>query len=105
MNSHLSSAFTTLAAVALLALAATSPAEARIECQGNFQVTKQNGLIATPYCEEEQIARVARSYGANVTPAEVHNNALKKVYLCQVYGYDNRLKGSCAGYSPEFYGH
>ena len=26
--------------------------------QGNFQVTKQNGLIATPYWEEEEIARV-----------------------------------------------
>jgi hypothetical protein len=104
MNRYIPSGFATLVAGALLALAAASPAEARIQCQGNFQVTKQNGLIATPYCEEEQIARVARSYGANVTPAEVHNNALKKVYLCQVYGYDTRLKGSCAGYAPELYG-
>jgi hypothetical protein len=105
MSRYLPSGFTMLAVAALLAFAVASPAEARIQCQGNFQVTKQNGLIATPYCEEEEIARVARSYGANVTGAEVHNDALKKVYLCQVYGYDNRLKGSCAGYSPEFYGH
>ncbi|HEX2447102.1 MAG TPA: hypothetical protein VHK26_02810 [Methyloceanibacter sp.] len=80
-----------------------SPADAKIECRGNFQVTKY-GLISTPYCEEEQIARVARSYGVNVTGAEVRNNALTKVYLCQVYGYDTRLKGSCAGYAPELYG-
>jgi hypothetical protein len=88
---------------ALLAVSLAAPAAARIECRGNFQVSKY-GLIATPYCEEEQIARVARSYGVRVTGAEVRSNALKKVYLCQVYGYDTRLKGSCAGYAPELYG-
>ena len=100
---HRLTGFATLAVTALLALAAVSPAEAKIECRGNFQVSKY-GLISTPYCEEENIARVARSYGARVTGAEVRNNALKKVYLCQVYGYDTRLKGSCAGYAPELYG-
>ena len=64
---------------------------------GQFPGHQENGLIATPYCEEEKIARVARSYGVNVTGAEVHNDALKKVYLCQTYGNDNRLKGSCGG--------
>jgi hypothetical protein len=103
LNRYLPSGFATLAVAALLALAAASPAAAKIECRGNFQVTKY-GLISTPYCEEEQIARVAQSYGARVTGAEVRNNALKKVYLCQVYGYDTRLKGSCAGYAPELYG-
>lgn len=103
MNGYLPS-LATFSATALLALAATSPAEARIQCQGNFQVTKQNGLIATPYCEEENIARVAQSYGIRVTPDEVHRNALKKVYLCQTIGDDSRLKGSCAGYAPDLYG-
>ena len=103
MNRHLLSGPATLAVAALLAVAVASPAAAKIQCRGNFQVTKY-GLISTPYCEEEQIARVAQSYGARVTGAEVRNNALKKVYLCQVYGYDLRLKGSCAGYAPELYG-
>ena len=103
MHRQLLSGAATLAATALLAISLASPAAARIECRGNFQVSKY-GLIATPYCEEEQIARVARSYGATVTGAEVRNNPLKKVYLCQVYGYDTRLKGSCAGYAPELYG-
>jgi hypothetical protein len=93
----------TLAAAAVLAVSFAAPAAARIECRGKFQVTKY-GLISTPYCEEEQIARVSRSYGARVTGAEVRNNPLTKVYLCQVYGYDTRLKGSCAGYAPELYG-
>lgn len=90
------------AATLLLALAAPEPASARIQCQGNFQITKY-GPIATPYCEEEQIAFVARSYGQQVTGAQVRNNPLTKVYLCQTLGYDSRLKGSCAGYGPDSY--
>jgi len=93
----------TLAVAALLAVAVTSPAAARIECRGNFQVSKY-GLISTPYCEEENIARVARSYGHRVSGAEVRNNPLKKVYLCQTIGDDVRLKGSCGAYSHELYG-
>jgi hypothetical protein len=73
-------------AVLLLTAMVTAPAEAGIECRGNFQVTKY-GLIATPYCEEELIAFVARSYGSKVTGAQVHNDPLTKVYLCQT----NRL--------------
>ncbi len=89
-------------AALLLAAMLVTPAEARIECRGNFQITKY-GPIATPYCEEEQIAFVARSYGSKVTGAQVHNDPLTKVYLCQTIGYDLRLKGSCAGYGPDSY--
>jgi hypothetical protein len=46
---------------------------------------------------------VARSYGSKVTGAQVHNDPLTKVYLCQTIGYDSRLKGSCAGYGPDIY--
>jgi hypothetical protein len=92
-----------IAVAALLAISLADPAAARIECQGNFQITKY-GPIATPYCEEENIAHVAQSYGWKVTAAEVHDNPLKKVYVCQILGHDNRLKGSCAGYGPENYG-
>lgn len=102
MHRHVLSGSATLAVTALLAIALASPAAARIECRGNFQITKY-GPIATPYCEEEQIARVAQSYGIRVTGAEVRRNALKKVYLCQTIGSDSRLKGSCAGYAPEQY--
>ena len=77
----------------IIVIAATGPAAVRIECRGNFQITKY-GPIATPYCEEEQIAYVARSYGQNVSGYQVRNDPLLKVYLCQTIGYDNRLKGS-----------
>lgn len=88
--------------VFLLATMLTAPAEARIQCRGNFQITKY-GPIATPYCEEEQIAFVARSYGQKVTGKQVRNDPLLKVYLCQTLGNDSRLKGSCAGYGPDSY--
>ncbi len=41
----------------------------------------------------------------NVTGAQVRNDALNKVYLCQTLGNDIRMKGSCGGYAPEVYGH
>jgi hypothetical protein len=72
--------------------------------QGEFQVTKY-GLIATPYCGDEEIARVANSYGRRVSAEEVHNNPLTKVYLCQTIGYDWRLQSPCAGYLPHGGGH
>ena len=91
------------AALTVAVLAAPGPAGARIKCQGEFQVTKY-GLLATPYCQEEQIAIVAQSYGWKVTASEVHNNPLTKVNLCQQFGNDVRLKGACASYSPDGYG-
>ena len=103
MRIHFKSGATGFAVAMLLAGAFAGPATARIECQGNFQISKY-GPIATPYCEEEQIALVAQSYGWKVTATEVHKNPLTKVYVCQNLGHDVRLKGSCAGYGPDSYG-
>jgi hypothetical protein len=83
-----------LVVVALLAIASLKPADATVRCQGNFQITKY-GPIATPYCEEEQIALVAQSYGWNVSTSEIHNNPLKKIEVCTALAGDTRLKGSC----------
>ena len=94
-------AFFSIAAFGFVAV--TPTAHAKIQCEGNFQMSKY-GPIATPYCEEEQIAKVARAYGSKVTGSQVRNDPLTKVYLCQLYGHDVRLKGSCAGYSPDSYG-
>ena len=90
------------AALTMAVLAAPGPAEARIKCQGQSQVTEY-GLLATPYCQEEEIARVARSYGWRGTASQVHRDPLTKVYLCQRFGGDVRLKGACGGYSPDAY--
>lgn len=86
--------------VAAVAASATSPATARVTCKGIFQVTK-NGLISTPYCQDQQIARVARSYGWRVSDSQVRNDPLKKVRICQALGGDVRLKGACGAYSSK----
>lgn len=92
-----------LVGAAFLALmAAPEPAAAKIKCQGIFQITK-HGAISTPYCQELEIARVARSYGWKVTDAQVRNDPLKKVYICQALGGDVRLKGACGAYAPDQY--
>src|SRR5262249_32947269 len=78
MSRVLQVGFTALAAIAVLT-AFLQPAAARILCQGEFQVT-QYGLIATPYCGDEEIARVAHSYGWREA-ATVRTNPLSKLYL------------------------
>jgi hypothetical protein len=98
MSRVLQAGFSGLAAIILLSTALLQPANARILCQGEFQVT-QYGLIATPYCGDEEIARVAHSYGWREA-ATVRTNPLSKVYICQTLGWDWRLQSPCAGYLP-----
>ena len=56
-----------------------------------------------PTVRESRSRFVARSYGSNVTGAQVCTDPLMKVYLCHTLGYALRLKGSCAGYGPDSY--
>jgi hypothetical protein len=93
----LQAGFTGLAAIILVSAVSLQPAAARILCHGQFQVT-QYGLIATPYCGDEEIARVAHSYGWHREAATVHTNPLSKVYICQTLGYDWRIQSPCGGY-------
>jgi hypothetical protein len=97
MTRALRAGLTSFATIVALSAVSLQPAAAHIPCDGDFQVSKY-GLIATPYCGEEQIAKVANSYGWRYSAAEVHNNPLTKVYLCQTIGYDWRLQAACSGY-------
>lgn len=85
-----------MAAVAVpFALLATSqPAQARIKCvQGNQIV---NGSpIATPYCQDELVAHVAREHGMKVSAAAIRNNPNLKRNVCQFVGRDNRIYIAC----------
>ena len=101
-RTHFACLFACLVVMGMLTIVSPEAAVARIRCQGNFQISKY-GPIATPYCEEEQIAIVAQSYGWHVSASEIHNNPLRKVYVCQILGGDVRLNGSCAGYGPDAY--
>ena len=87
-----------LAAAFCCALAlGTTPAWA-INCEGNFQVQRSGERIATPYCEDNYLAQVAREYGARVSAHEVRWNPSEKARLCRFIGYDIRVKDTCAPY-------
>ena len=52
-------------------------AEARIRCEGPFQVVPGQGNLATPYCEDEYLAQVARFRGGSsgATPTKRKRSA------------------------------
>lgn len=81
---------------AIAALAAT-PASA-IECEGNFQVQRSGDLIATPYCQDSNLADVAREYGMRVSAEEIRYNPSEKERTCRLVGYDNRVRDTCSPY-------
>ena len=99
MSRALQAGLTSFATVALLSAASLHPAAARILCDGEFQIN-QYGRIATPYCADQVIARVANEYGWRESAAQVGSNPLAKVYICQTLGTDWRLQGPCDGYVP-----
>ncbi|MBI4725382.1 MAG: hypothetical protein HY765_10515 [Rhodomicrobium sp.] len=88
------------AAIMIAAVSLASSASARIMCDKEFQVTR-NGNIATPYCEDNYLAHVARSYGTRVRNEAVRQNPMLKERLCRFIGYDIRVKDICAGYTND----
>lgn len=84
------------AAVALVASAGV--AEARIKCNGPFQVVRGAGEIATPYCEDEYLATVARGYGINVSGSAIRRSPSRKEEVCRAIGHDSRVYDICLKY-------
>jgi hypothetical protein len=85
-----------LAALALpiAVLTAAQPAHAKIKCVNGNQIV--NGSpIATPYCQDELVAHVAREHGMTVSAAEIRNNPNYKRNVCQLVGRDNRIYIAC----------
>ncbi|MCH9806301.1 MAG: hypothetical protein K0U74_01085 [Alphaproteobacteria bacterium] len=74
-----------------------APAEAKIRCNGPWQVTR-DGQIATPYCGDNYLARVAKGYGSRVTARMIRQNPNKKAEICQWIGHDTRIQDICAGF-------
>jgi hypothetical protein len=87
------------ASLAILALAPADRAEARIVCDGPYQII-QGSPLATPYCEDNYVAAVARGYGMRVSDAAVRNNPSVKAEVCRAFGHDNRIRQICANYLP-----
>ena len=102
LNNLSSKLLTLVVAAALFTLLATSPAAARIECRGNFSDHEIRPDIDAVLRGKADRVRCA-VIGIRVTDSQVRNNPNTKVWLCQMIGNDNRLKGSCGAYSERAY--
>ncbi|MBO0766306.1 MAG: hypothetical protein J2P50_17190 [Hyphomicrobiaceae bacterium] len=87
-----------LLASGLLALT-QGGAQARIVCDGNFQIV-HGQPVGTPYCREMNLAHVARTYGWHVTDEAIRYSESTKAQVCRAIGYDNRVQDICAPYQP-----
>jgi hypothetical protein len=91
--------FMRLAALAAL-LCLAMPVSAEIRCDGSFQIVGGQSIV-TPWCEDDNLARVARAYGAKATAQAIRQNPNLKQQLCRFIGYDLRVRDACDGYRDE----
>lgn len=82
-------------------VAVSAGAEAKIRCNGAYQVIRGVGEVATPYCGDTYLAQVARKFGVRVSAKTIRNNPNKKEEVCRLVGYDIRVQDICAGMMPD----
>lgn len=75
-------------------VAAVKNAQARIACSNGYKIV-QGKLLATPYCQDELVARVAREYGVRTSPDEIRGNPNLKGHVCRLVGPDIRIRETC----------
>ena len=83
-----------VAIFAAAVVGSTAEAGGRIVCKGGYQKVKGEA-IATPYCQDEYLADVARQYGSRVSGSDVRKSASLKYELCRFIGHDIRVQGYC----------
>lgn len=76
-------------------------ADAKISCKGPYQLVSGVGAIATPYCEDNYLAKIARGYGMKVSNKGVRNNPSTKERVCNFIGHDQRVDDICAPYNKD----
>ncbi len=90
------------AAIAVTAAAAGGPAtraHAGIKCLDGYQLVAGN-YLATPYCQDGQLADVARQYGIRTSAAEIRENPNHKRHVCRIVGRDIRVMETCLTVNP-----
>lgn len=85
-------------ALGLPVLAGAQPAAAKIRCDGAYQVVG-GSLVATPYCGDGYLARVANEYGSKASASAIRNNPSTKQEVCRFIGHDTRVQDICAPYT------
>jgi hypothetical protein len=94
-----------IAAVAVVSIASiavpVSGASAAIRCVGAYQIV-QGRQIATPYCQDQHLAQIARQYGIRVSGDAIRHSPSVKAEVCRLVGRDNRAQTACAGLDDAF---
>lgn len=81
---------------------ASQSADARIRCDGRYQVQSDGSRIATPYCEDLYLARVAiQSYGVSTSARAIRNSVSEKERVCRFVGHDSRVADICMEFRNE----
>ena len=98
--------YKSLATLGLITMSAgaivSAPAQAKIHCQGSYQLIRGVGLHATPYCEIHNLYKVARrGYGISTSFAKLRNNVSERREVCQAIGHDARVYSVCIPYRNE----
>lgn len=92
MARHADLALAALAApVAMLALALPAAA---ITCKDGYQLVQGN-YLATPYCQDDLLAKVARQYGMRTSASAIRENPNYKREVCRLVGRDIRVQQTC----------
>jgi hypothetical protein len=104
-NMNKSMTLTIAAAAALAAtLAVSVPATAAIKCVNGYQRVQGN-LLATPYCQDQLLAKVARERGFKASAKKIRNNPNYKKELCRFLFSDIRVSSTCQNAGvPEYFG-
>ena len=80
-------------AIVVAAAALATPALA-IDCVRGYQ--RVGGQwIATPYCQDQQLAEVARQYGLRASGSKIRNNPNFKIEICRTVFNDIRVQITC----------
>lgn len=87
--------FTMIGLIAIVSAFTATTAQASIRCNGSYQVV--NGReIATPYCQDGNLARLARQRGIDITDDEMRNDVGRKGAVCRLIGSETSARSACA---------
>ena len=82
-----------LLATAVAVTVVATPASA-IKCVKGYQRVQGN-LLATPYCQDQYLAQVAREYGIRASASKIRNNPNFKKEVCRTVFTDIRVQMTC----------
>lgn len=65
-----------------------------IVCRGEYQIV-EGRAISTPYCEDANLAKIARAHGDNVSASALRNNPATKSEVCRFGGTSSSAWDDC----------